>query len=82
MVDVALPFWVVTERRGETPPPVDPCDDPVAVHAFTSTEKMTAYLERRRPGTWKITYVTDRPALILALADAHRIGVRSLCFES
>jgi hypothetical protein len=81
MLEVRLPFWLVIERRGESPPSVDPCDEPHAVHAFTTTQKLTNYLQARTPGTWKVSFIADRHMLMLAIADAHRTGAEAICFD-
>jgi hypothetical protein len=35
----------------------------------------------RQAGTWKISLVNDRSALVLAIADAHQHGSVTVCFD-
>jgi hypothetical protein len=46
--------------------------------AFTTTQKLTAFLDTGRPGCWKISLVVDRSSLILAIADAHLQGAATV----
>jgi len=75
------PFWVVTNRTGQSPSPIEPCDDPKALHAFSSTDRLTAFLEEREAGSWKVSLVACREGLVLAVADAHLNGATSFCFD-
>jgi len=81
MTDVRLPFWIVNERSAQIQPINSPCDDPKAIHAFTSGKKVTDYLMERVAGTWKISLVNDRSGLTIAVADARHNGSTTICFD-
>jgi hypothetical protein len=81
MAGIKLPFWVVSERQVEREAAHLPCGDPAAIHAFTSTVRLTDYLDRRKSGNWEVSLVGNREALILAIADVHRTGAATLCFD-
>ena len=81
MTDLCLPFWVATDREAKVPPKNEPCDNPKAIHAFTTTEKLTNFLSGRAAGSWRISLVADRAGLVLAIADAHQNGSTVVCFD-
>ena len=81
MTDLQLPLWIVTDGVDQIPPSHSPCDDPAAFHAFTTTDRLTEFLEGRVGGTWKVALVASREALFLAIADAHRAGATTICFD-
>ena len=81
MIDLRLPFWVVNTRTVATHPIQSPCNDPKAIHAFNSGEAMTDYLAQRLAGTWKVTLVADKAALIFGIADAHQSGSKVICVD-
>jgi hypothetical protein len=70
-----LPFWIVTEQKHILNPPANiPCEDPLAPHAFTSTEKLTAFMAKRAGGRWDVNLVADEEGLIVTIADLHQQG--------
>jgi hypothetical protein len=78
---LSLPIWFVTERKQEAMPTHPPCDEQGGVIAFSTTEKLTAFLAERTSGEWKINLVADRAWLILIIAIAHNRGMESICVD-
>ena len=70
MSELCLPFWVLTGADDDHPP-----------SAFTTTEKLTAFLGNGGAGRWKISFVIDRPSLILAIADVHMQGATAVWLD-
>jgi hypothetical protein len=68
--DLSLPFWVLTGADADHP-----------ASAFTTTEKLTAFLDKGGAGRWKISLVADRESLILAIADAHLQGATAVWLD-
>ena len=82
MEQIKLPFWLVTERKHILNPPlIIPCEDPNAPHAFTTAEKLTAFLNAREGGRWDVNLVADNEGLLVAIADVHQHGVVNICFD-
>ncbi len=81
MSEIRLPFWVVTERNAASRPPNDPCDMPTAIHAFSTTDGLTTFLDTRNAGALKVSLVANLEGLILAIADIHHTGSTALCFD-
>ena len=80
MADLHLPFWVVTDRMVQAPSSHKPRDNPKSIHAFTSTEKLTDFLNGRAAESWKVSLVAHREAFVFAIADAHWNGATVICF--
>jgi hypothetical protein len=70
MSDLRLPFWVLFDRDAQAPP-----------SAFSTTEKLTAFLDTDASGHWKISLIADPQALLFAIADAHQHGVTALLLD-
>jgi hypothetical protein len=70
MTDLRLPFWVVIDRDAKSPPA-----------AFTTTEKLTAFLDNEASGRWKVSLIAHPEALILAIADAHQQGATAVWLD-
>jgi hypothetical protein len=49
--------------------------------AFTTTEKLTTYLDTGAASHWRISFVVDRPSLILAIADVHMQGASAVWLD-
>ena len=82
MVNVRLPFWLVTEQRHIlNPPETIPCNDPRSPHAFTTMGALSAYLQARRGGSWNVHLIGEYNGLLAAIADLHHDGVPSICFD-
>src|SRR5262245_40702738 len=82
MPAVSLPFWVITERyRLLNSAAQIPCANPGALIGFADTAKMAAFLRARSGGRWEFDLVGDRDAMILLIADAHRRGTNTVCFD-
>jgi hypothetical protein len=82
MDNLALTYWLATERKHVLNPPLKvPCDDPNAPLAFTTTEKLTAFLKAREAGRWNIKLISNHEAVVIAVADAHQHGARNICFD-
>jgi hypothetical protein len=78
----ALPFWIVTEHKHVLNPPARiPCNDPFSPHAFTTAEKLTAFLNERKAGRWDVNLVADRDAILMVVADAKAKGATHVCFD-
>jgi hypothetical protein len=65
VTELSLPFWMVLDRSGEAVPV-----------AFTTTEKLSAFLDRDQSGSWSISLIADPAALFLAVADIHQQGAK------
>jgi hypothetical protein len=76
-----LPLWFVAERKHESSPVHTTCDDPGAMLAFSTTQKLTAFLSERKAGEWKINLVGEREELILVIAIAHNQGLEAICLD-
>jgi hypothetical protein len=70
MSALQLPFWVLTGADADHPP-----------LAFTTTQKLIAYLDTGAASHWKISFVVDRPSLILAIADVHLQGASAVWLD-
>jgi hypothetical protein len=82
MADLSIPFWITTERYHVLVEPDEtPCDEPDAPHAFVSAAKLTAFLDARKGGSWKVDLVSDRESLVVAISDLHQKGVTHLCVD-
>src|SRR5262245_3593253 len=82
MPSIELPLWLIIERKDVlNPPPQDPCDDPRAVHCFTSVEKLMAFMKARGGATWQIEQIADDEGVILAAASLHSAGTKTLCID-
>jgi hypothetical protein len=79
---VTVPIWFVVERKQPTVPSCLPCDEPDTLLAFTTTEKLTAFLSRRTGGEWKIILASDREEIVLIIALAHNSGQEAICVDS
>ena len=78
MYQSGSPFWIVAEHKHVLNQPAKlPCNDPFAPHAFTSTEKLTAFLKARDGGRWDVSLVADKDAILLAVADAQHKGAHT-----
>jgi len=76
------PFWIVIEDEHIlNAPQTVPCQDPSALHAFTSTDKLTEFLSARKGGRWRIDLVGDSEAIVVAVAVAHDRGAANICFD-
>ncbi len=60
----------MTDRHGESAP-----------SAFTTTDKLIAFLDDGKSGHWKVSLIADREALIIAIADAHLEGVSTVWLD-
>jgi hypothetical protein len=79
---IAFPFWIILEEKHVLNPPAKvPCDSPFAVHAFSTTDQMSAFLEAHKGGQWRIDLVDSREALVLAVAELHRHEVPAFCLD-
>ena len=77
-----LPIWFLTQERNAEPQSWHaPCDESGAVIAFSTTEKLTAFLANRQSGEWKVSLVSDRAGLVFIVALAHNSGLESICFD-
>ena len=63
MSDLSLPFWLLIGSDAEHPP-----------SAFTTTEKLGAFLDSEEPGQWKISLIATPEGLMLGIADVHQTG--------
>lgn len=78
-----LPFWIVTERKHVLNPPAHiPCADPDAAHAFSSAEKLAAFMQARGGARWDINQVVDQPGVIVAIAELHANGIEKICIDA
>ena len=78
---LSIPLWFVSERKQRLPPARAPCDDPGAMLAFSTTDKMSAFLSEREAGEWNLHLVGDREGLILIIAMAHNSRTESVCVD-
>jgi hypothetical protein len=70
MFPLSLPFWVLTGPDDQHPP-----------SAFTTNERVSAFLGNGGAGRWKVSLVDDRPSLILAIADVHMQGATTVLLD-
>jgi len=77
-----VPFFLIIDRADvQQPTEHEPCDDPKAAHAFTSAEKLAAFMNARGRAKWKIDQVTDREGVIVAVAELYEQGYREICID-
>jgi hypothetical protein len=77
-----IPFFLITDRADvQQPPDHEPCNDPKAAHAFTSAEKLAAFMNARGRAKWKIDQVADREGVIVAVAELYEQGYREICID-
>lgn len=82
MARLTFPFWLITEQKHILNPPANvPCDSPFAVHAFATTDKLSAFLEENKGGRWSIDLVANHEALLVAIADLHLNDVPAFCLD-
>ncbi len=63
-------LWFVTEKHTK-------CDRPGPrrdTFAFSTFERITAFMAQSRAGAWDVVEATDRDALITVIADCHMRG--------
>jgi len=79
---LSIPFWLISERKHVLNPPAKiPCADPDAVHAFTTAEKLAAFMKARGGARWEINQVADHEGVIVAVGDLHARGADKLCID-
>jgi hypothetical protein len=76
-----IPFWAVTPRHLESPPPHEPCNEPLHTLAFSEIDRFVRFLESRDSGEWKICHVMSDMDLVMLVADLHRQKVRAICLN-
>src|ERR1700759_5514740 len=82
MPDLPIPFWLVSARKHVlNPPPQTPCDDPEAVHAFTTADNLAQFMQARGGARREINQVADRAGAIVPIAELHSRGVGKLCID-
>ena len=82
--EINLPLWIIHPRHADAkaPPPHEPCDEPGHTLAFSSTSRLTGFLQARRAGNWNVHLVSDHHELVGVLADIHSHGVPALCVDT
>jgi hypothetical protein len=50
--------------------------------AFSTTEKLSAFLSEREAGEWNLHLVSDRDGLVLIIAMAHNSRIDSICIDA
>lgn len=75
-----FPFWVVMPGEVESPPSHAECGTGDLPVAFTTIEKMTAYLSARSAGNWRMRLV-NHTALLLLIADLHQLESEGICLD-
>jgi hypothetical protein len=81
MAQLRLPLWFVFDRRPKMPPEHPPCDDFGSTLAFSVTENLTAFLQARKGGRWKLELACDSRELAGMVADLHEHGQSSVCLN-
>jgi len=82
MENLKLPFWIVTDpRRAPNPARRFPCNDPFALHAFTTAETLAPFLEAHKHERWDVTLIVEHQALQTLFADAEQRGATHICFD-
>ena len=61
MADLSLPFWILIDPQAELAPCV-----------FSTTAKLSDFLDAELFAHWRMSLIGDREALVLAIADAHQ----------
>ena len=64
------PLWFVTEKNTSNPEANPPRD----TYAFSTFEKLTAFMAQSRAGSWDVVEAADRNGLITVIADVHMRG--------
>ena len=78
---LALPLWFLTDRRPNSSTLTASCDHSSAVIAFTSTDKVTGFLDARGSGQWKIVLVKNYESLVIVLAELHQMDADLICLD-
>jgi hypothetical protein len=78
---LSLPLWFVFDRQPKVPPEHPPCDDARSTLAFSATENLTAFLQARRGGRWKIELASTWIELAGMVADLHERAEHSVCLD-
>ena len=64
-----LPLWFVPDRNGNAPG-----DEPADMLAFSTHEKLTAYLQQSRTSANEVVPASAREQLVAVIADIHMRG--------
>ena len=67
-----LPLWFVTEREPKAGDP--PLAEDRDTLAFSTFEKLTAFLDYGKAGVWDVVAATEREHLVIVVADVHLRG--------
>jgi hypothetical protein len=81
MANLRLPLWFVYDRQSKVPAERPPCDDPGSTLAFSTTAKLTAFLQARQAGKWKLSLACDAKNLLQMVADLHDRGEFQVCLD-
>lgn len=84
MPNIDLPLWIVHPKgsQAKVPPAAVPCDEPGSTLAFSSTARLTGFLQARHAGNWNVHLVADQHELVDVLADMHLLGAAALCIDT
>ena len=83
MRSLEIPFWIIAERKHILDPPAHiPCAEPDAAHAFTTAEKLAAFMSARGGARWDINQVATREGVIVAIAELHAQGIGTICIDA
>jgi hypothetical protein len=69
---------MVTEHIEPTDPNNVSQNVPGTALAFTSSDKLFAFMKANIGGEWKMEMADDREGLIILIADLHRLEVRKI----
>jgi hypothetical protein len=81
MANLRLPLWFAFDRQPKVLPEQAPCDDPGSTLAFSTTEKLIAFLGARQAGKWKLELGGDAQSLLGMVADFHQRGHVQVCLD-
>jgi hypothetical protein len=78
---IQLPFWVIAHGRSTATPSTSPREGAGHAIAFSTTQALVAFLERRASGEWTIRSVRSKPDVQSLIADIRRDGGTGLCLD-
>lgn len=79
IIKVNLPLWFIKARKPQFAPGREPCDEPNALLAYTSREKLTAFLDAQGAGSWELSLIANCESLAVLVSEARGCGAIHVC---